>query len=67
MKELILKKLDEKVQVYLRKQFPGKRLNKYIKLDTKKADVYGFNGMLVRVVKMGENEIGYQLVTNSTK
>lgn len=64
MKEIIGKKLDEKVKAYLRREFPGKVLNRYIKINVQH-EIYGLDGMTIKVVHMGEKEIGYQLVTNT--
>ena len=67
MKKIISEKLDVKVRSYLKKNFPDMELVKYEKITDKKADAYGFNGMVVRVVNMGGNKIAYQLVTNSNR
>lgn len=66
MKEIIAKKLDEKVRAYLKKQFPEMTLMKYKKITDRNADVYGFKSMMIKVVAVG-NQLRYQLVTNSNK
>jgi len=56
-----MNKTYEKIEKYLRKNFPGKQLQRYQKL-IGKTEIYGFNGLQIKVTTTNEH-IFYQLVT----
>lgn len=54
----------EKIESYLRENFPGKRLIRYIKLKDKKAEIWGKYGIKILVVEKGQ-EVFYQPIFNT--
>lgn len=56
-----MNKTYEKIENYLRKNFPGKRLTRYQKL-IGKTELYGFNGIQIKV-SIKTNDIFYQIIT----
>lgn len=63
MKQAII----DMVETYLRKQFPGRRLIRYTKLNGK-CEIYGLNRLEIKVIEVVEpmtkqKELFYQIVT----
>lgn len=63
MKQVII----DMVETYLRKQFPGRRLIRYTKLNGK-CEIYGLNNIEIKVIDMVEpmtkqKELFYQIVS----
>ena len=55
-------KVYQKIESYLRKEFPGRKLFRYILLKNKGAEIYGFGKMQIKVVLPNETDLFYQLI-----
>ena len=60
---IVDEKINEKVRKYLMKNFPGFSLIRYVLLKNNKAEVYGLDGIQIKVVKSGK-ELFYQIIKN---
>jgi hypothetical protein len=57
-------KIYKKVEEYLRKQFPKKKLIRYAKITDKNAELYGTMSLPIKIVEKN-NEVFYQVMFNS--
>ncbi len=63
MKKEIKEKYKEKVEKYLKQQFPGKKLLSNVVIDEKKSEIYGFNRIMIKVVE-DNDYVAYEIIKN---